>query len=198
VSEQFSLAGFDLPEPPKTRPTDRLFFALQPDPDTAAHIARLGHELRDAHGLTGRVTGAERLHTTLLHLGDYVGFPDDLARRAIAVAAALPAIAPFDVTFDRIMSFRRPKSLPFILCSGDEMAGLKTLQQSLETAMRKAQVITKRESFYPHVTLLYDDRSVAEQPLAQAVSWPVHEFVLVHSLLGQTKHVVLERFALRG
>lgn len=198
MSEQFSLAGFDLPEPPKTRPTDRLFFALQPDADTSARIARLGHELRAAHGLTGRVTAPERLHATLLHLGDYVGFPDDLARRAIAVAAALPALAQFDVTFDRVMSFRRPSSLPFMLRGSDDVIGLKTLQQSLEAAMRKAQVITKRESFNPHVTLLYDDKGIAEQSIAEAVGWRVNEFVLVHSLLGKTRHIVLKRFALEG
>ena len=198
MSEQLALAGFEVPQPPKTPNTDRLFFALQPDPDTGMRINRLGHELRAAHGLTGRVTDPDRLHTTLLHLGDYVGFPDDLARRAIAVASSLRALAPFDVTFDRIMSFGRAGKLPFVLRGSDDVAGLKTLQQSLEAAARAARLVSKKESFTPHVTLLYDDRGVPEQPIAQGVSWQVREFVLVHSLLGQGRHVVLERFALTG
>ena len=199
MSEQFSLAGFDRPpEPPKPRPTDRLFFALVPDADNAARIARMGEDLRRTHGLHGRVTAPERLHTTLLHLGDYAGFPDELARRAIDVAATLPPLAPFDVSFDRIMSFKRPRNQPFVLRGSDDVAGLRTLQQTLESAARAARLISKKESFTPHVTLLYDDQGVAEQPIAQSVGWHVREFVLVHSLLGQTKHVVLERFALRG
>ena len=198
MSEQFSLAGFDVPPPPKPRLTDRLFFALQPDADTARRIARIGEALRLEHALKGRVTAPERLHTTLLHLGDYAGFPDDLARRARDVAAALPPLAPFDVAFDRVMSFKRPRNQPLVLRGSDDVAGLHALQQALETAARAARLIAKKESFTPHVTLLYDDAGVAETPIAETVGWHAHEFVLVHSLLGQTRHVVLERFALGG
>jgi 2'-5' RNA ligase len=199
MAQQFSLAGFDPPEPPqKAQPTDRLFFALVPDATAAWQIAKLGEELRRAHGLKGRVTGAERLHTTLLHLGDYAGFPDDLARRACETARALPPLAPFDVSFDRVMSFRRPRDLPLVLRGSDEVAALFALQRTLEAAARQAQLITKKESFTPHVTLLYDDTGVAERPIAERVGWHAHEFVLVHSLLGQSKHVVLERFGLKG
>ena len=48
--EQFSLEGFDDPQVP----TDRLFFAIFPDTDSAAEIAQLAQHLRDEHGLNGR------------------------------------------------------------------------------------------------------------------------------------------------
>jgi 2'-5' RNA ligase len=47
--------------------------------------------------------------------------------------------------------------------------------------------------FAPHVTLMYDDQGISEQAV-EPVSWTAHDFVLVHSLLGQTKHVHLGRW----
>jgi len=47
------------------------------------------------------------------------------------------------------------------------------------------------------VTLLYDDCSVAEQAV-ETICWTAREFVLVHSLIGQTLHVPLARWPLRG
>jgi RNA 2',3'-cyclic 3'-phosphodiesterase len=66
---QSSLPGFDA-EP---KPTDRLFFAIFPDADTAARIARLALQLRSEHGLRGTPLKQERFHVTLHHLGDYAG-----------------------------------------------------------------------------------------------------------------------------
>jgi 2'-5' RNA ligase len=51
--------------------------------------------------------------------------------------------------------------------------------------------------YTPHVTLLYGDRLVADRPV-DTVSWAVHEFVLVHSLLGRSRYNVLARFPLRA
>ena len=51
--------------------------------------------------------------------------------------------------------------------------------------------------FNPHVTLLYD-RALAPEAPVEPVSWTVSEFVLIHSLLGQTRHIVLGRWALQG
>lgn len=50
-------------------------------------------------------------------------------------------------------------------------------------------------NFTPHVTLLYDDRSVAPQAI-EPIAWTVREFVLVHSLLGRTEHRILGRWSL--
>jgi RNA 2',3'-cyclic 3'-phosphodiesterase len=44
--------------------------------------------------------------------------------------------------------------------------------------------------YTPHMTLLYDSAGVAEHAI-EPVSWRATEFRLVHSLLGQTKHISL-------
>jgi len=47
-------------------------------------------------------------------------------------------------------------------------------------------------NFTPHVTLLYDPRSVEEHPI-EPISWTVSEFVLIHSMQG---HAHLARWPL--
>ena len=49
--------------------------------------------------------------------------------------------------------------------------------------------------YTPHLTLLYGDRFVADHPV-EPVGWTVHEFVLVHSLLGRSRYLLVARFPL--
>ncbi|MDR3451342.1 MAG: RNA 2',3'-cyclic phosphodiesterase [Rhodoferax sp.] len=193
MPEQLALAGFDA----APRPTDRLFFAIFPDADAAARIAQLAQHLRDEQGLKGRPLAPERFHITLHHLGDYVGLPQGIVAAA-SDAAATVAMPPFEVAFDRAESFfGRPRNRPFVLRAGDGVAALRVFQQTLGEAMKKTGLGRWVEPQYtPHVTLLYDDRHVAEQPI-ETIGWRVHEFVLVHSLLGQGLHVPLARWPLR-
>ncbi len=192
MSGQPWLPGFDAP--PEL--TDPLFFAIFPDEDAAARIAQHARHLRVEHGLKGRPLATERFHVTLHYLGDYVGLPQgDVARAAEAAAAIV--MPPFEVTFDRAASFLgRPGNHPLVLRGGNSVAALMAFQQVLSTAMRKIGVGDNRGKTYtPHVTLLYGDRCVAEQ-VVETISWTVHEFVLVHSLLGQKRHVPLARWRL--
>jgi 2'-5' RNA ligase len=194
MPEQSFLPGFEA----APRPTDRLFFAIYPDAATAAHIAQLAQQLRAEHGLQGKPLKPERFHVTLHHLGDYAGLPQDLVAAACGAAASVAA-APFDVTFDRVASFTSaPRNRPFILRGDGGLAALMAFQQSLGDALKKT-VLGRwaKPGFTPHVTLLYDDRGVPEQAVAP-VSWTAHEFVLVHSLIGQTLHVPLARWSLHA
>lgn len=192
--EQASLAGFDV----ECKRTDRLFFALVPDPDTAARIARLAHRLRREHGLKGRVIATERFHVTLHHLGDHAGLPEDLIATARTAAASV-AMPPFEVVFDRVGSFsRKLGNRPLVLRGDDGVVALKTFQQALGLAMTKAGLGRWAESQYtPHVTLLYDDRAVDEQ-IVETIVWTAREFILMHSLLGRTRHVPLARWPLEN
>jgi 2'-5' RNA ligase len=63
--------------------------------------------------------------------------------------------------------------------------------------MAKAGLGCPVRHYTPHVTLLYGDHLVADRRVA-TVSWPVYEFVLVHSLLGRSRYNVLARFPLRA
>jgi len=189
VSDQFSL--FDAPAI-----TDRLFFAIFPDPATAATIARHADALRGAHQLTGRPLAPERFHITLHHLGDHAGLRRDIVAMASEAAEAMTTPS-FEVTLDRAASFHNGGNNPFVLQGGDGLEALKVFQRDLGLAMARVGLgkLVDR-SFTPHVTMLYDRRLVAEQALS-SIRWTVGGFTLVHSLLGRTEHIPLARWALR-
>ena len=62
---QLTLRGIEA-----AKPTDRLFFAIFPDSDTAAKISLLAQTLRHEHALRGKLLRPERLHVTLIRLSD--------------------------------------------------------------------------------------------------------------------------------
>jgi 2'-5' RNA ligase len=196
MTEQFLFEGFQ----PASAATDRLLFLIYPDSDTAERIAARTSELSRTNRLRGRPVAPERLHITLHHLGEHVGVPRDMIALAHEAAASL-TFRPFDVMFDRVASFGgKPGNLPFVLRGGDGLAALPLFHQALGAAMGKTgNRLGKRAepNFTPHVTLLYDGQSVAEQAI-EPIGWTVREFVLVHSLIGQTKHIVLGRWPLKG
>ncbi|CAM5466089.1 hypothetical protein [Rhodanobacter lindaniclasticus] len=110
-------------------------------------------------------------------------------------AAARMRAAPFEVMFDRVASFdgRRDK-LPFVLRS---MAATQPCVPFVPTSahgfVEEAIRLLEATGFEPHVTLAYDARKVAIGPVAPVV-WRVEEFVLIHSLLGQTRRLRLGRW----
>jgi tRNA(adenine34) deaminase len=181
---------------PTPQPTDRLFFAVLPSPAAAQTIAELAKGLQSELGLKGRPLQTDRFHITLHHLGDYVGLRQDIVAAAMQAASSVQAEA-FDVCFDRAISFKgRPDRKPFVLRGGDGLRDLTALQQSLGMAMKRTILGSwVQPKFTPHVTMLYDDQLVEERAV-EPVSWEASEFVLIHSLLGQTRHIVLGRWAL--
>jgi 2'-5' RNA ligase len=197
MAVQEALPGFDV----VPRQTDRLFFALFPDAATAGRIGSLAQDLRVEHRLRGNALEAARFHITLHHLGDHAGLPGDLVAAARTAAERVSAPA-FEVVFDTAVSFagrsRKPGKKPFVLRGGEGLAAVVDFQQHLGEAMRATVAGRYAEArFTPHVTLVYDDREVAQRPV-DPIGWTVNEFVLVHSLIGQTKHIVLGRWPLRA
>lgn len=200
MNQDSDLFGSILP----SKPTDRLFFALFPSDEAIPQIIKIFQQLRDTHGLTGKSLSNDRLHVTLHHVGDYAGgLPNGLVEAAQEVASTI-AMPAFDVTFDRAMSFSgRPKNKPFVLRGNESikvgseggLAALMAFQKTMYFAMVRAGLQGPRANakFAPHVTLMYDDQGIPEQPV-EAVSWTAHDFVLVHSLLGQTRHIHLGRW----
>ena len=175
-------------------------FALVPPSAVADTLAQLALDQRIEQGLHGKPLRTQHFHVTLCHLGDFNGVPGDVVERASHVAASMRSTS-FDVLFDYVMSFGRktdkPKpNHPFVLRGDTGVAGLVAFRRDLMARLREAGLPTD-PGFTPHVTLLYDDRIVAPQPVAPVV-WKADEFVLIHSLLGQTKHVHLSRWPLHG
>ena len=112
-----------------------------------------------------------------------------------ADAAAAIAAAPFEVTFDRAVSFLgRPR--PLVLCSEDDIPELIAFQRALGHAIQKRGLGRAKPQYTPHVTMLYDERAVEDHAI-EPVRWTVRDFVLVHSLRGQSQYNILGRWPLR-
>ena len=187
-------AGFDGFAPPV--PTDRLFFALFPDGETANRIATLASSECTRHELRGKPLRNDRLHVTLFHLGDWAGVPEDVVAAASRAADALRE-ASFDLAFDTVASFNvRRAQKPFVLKAASGNEALRAFHAGLARELRQAGLAQwTRGSFEPHVTLAYDQQHVPPQPV-EPIAWRAREFVLVHSLLGQTRHVRLANWRL--
>lgn len=182
---QLTLPGI---EPPRLN--HRLFFAVKPDPDTAARIADAAHRLRPDATHTKRRVDTVRLHMTLHSLGDFMYVPQDVVVGACHAAQRVHA-QPFDVTFDRIVSFKgRPGNYPWVLTASDAPRKLLELQQQLVEALKRTGLRASGTLSTPHVTLRYDERRRAPRTV-EPITWTVSEFVLIDSGLRRTRHDVI-------
>jgi RNA 2',3'-cyclic 3'-phosphodiesterase len=170
----------------------RLFLAAIPDTGTAARIHRLAGVLKRAHQFNGKLIEPARLHVSLFFLG---GLPEQDIRAACAAAAEV-RIEPFEVSFDRTASFRGKRgSRPFVLVGDEGLQRLTSFRQMLGGAMlRRGLRRVANSNFTPHLTLLYDARSVEEYPI-EPISWTVKEVVLIRSQRG---HECLARWPLEA
>lgn len=176
-------------------PRERLFFALMPDPATAAAIAALAVPLQTSCAPGGRLLPAARLHVTLHHLGDFPRLPPDLLAAA-RQAAAQVAMAPFDIAFDTAGSFAGHRQHPFVLrAEGPAAAGVCALHAALAQAMAR-RGLRGDTRFTPHLTLAYGHARVPWQALAARVGWRADAFVLVRSHLGQGRYDIEGRWPL--
>jgi 2'-5' RNA ligase len=188
--QQTSLGGLAPPHP-----TDRLFFAAMPPSEVATQIAGLAGRLRESLGLKGRPRPTAHLHVTLHHLGDFAGLPQQRVEEACAAAGGV-ALDAFEARFGGVCSFAgRPGKHPFVLLGADDAPGMAALHAALGARLAAAGLGRRERAFVPHVTLLYDARNLAPQPV-DPLGWTVREFVLVHSLLGRTEYRVLGRWTL--
>jgi 2'-5' RNA ligase len=187
----------------KKKQYDCLFFALFPGEEAAVKIANVSQQLRDEHGLRGKSLLNDRLHVTLHHLGDYAdGLPPSLVSEVHEAASNFRA-SPFEVTFDRAMSFARTvENRPYVLRGNEHsdggLADLMAFQKKFFLAMCRAGLQGPKSNvkFTPHVTMLYDRQMLEEQAI-EPVTWVAQDFVLVHSLVGMTQHIHLGRWPLQ-
>lgn len=178
-------------------PEHHLFFAVMPDPDTAARIAGMDRWLHSEMHVKARMLRTEHLHITLHSLGNFVRVPEMFLARARAAAATID-VPPFGVTLDQISSFRRKeRRWPLVLTGSFGMDPLADFQRKLGDALRAASLRISSARFKPHLTLLYDEGSV-EQRAIEPITWTVSELVLIDSWLGKTHYDVKGRWPLKG
>ena len=192
AAEQLCFPGFHPP------PADRLFFAVFPDAPAVARAGDIAWRLRDHHGLRGRPIAPSHLHVSLHGVGQYPGIPSGVVAKARAAAAMVSAEA-FCIAFGHAGSFAiKRRLLPLVLRAEAPPAPLFGLWLRLGDAMaRNGLHCAAARSFTPHMTLLYDLRHI-ETSAVEPVTWTVRELVLVHSRHGETRHIWLGRWPLRG
>jgi 2'-5' RNA ligase len=163
----------------------RLFLAAVPDADTAARIHRLAGVLKRAHNFRGKLIPTDSLHVSLFFLG---ALHEEGVRRVCEAATETATMPPFDISFDRTVSFRgKSGSYPFVLFGDDGLKRLKSFRQTFAAAMARSGLRRwAGTSFAPHVTLLYGQHRVEEHPI-EPIGWIVSELVLIHSLRGHAR-----------
>jgi 2'-5' RNA ligase len=172
-----------------------LFFGLKPPPHIADQITQTARRIGGAHGLDGHWMRTDLLHLTLApcHQG-YAGLDDAIAR-ATALGDGLRH-QPLFVSLDQTRSLNNNSGHhPFVLCGKQEMPELVVFRAILRARMRRAG-FDVRSGFTPHVTTLWADRTVADNPL-RPIFWLADELLLIVSHVGKSRHTHVARWPLR-
>jgi 2'-5' RNA ligase len=168
--------------------TERLFFALWPDAAVRRGLIQIRADLPRQHG---RKPHPEDLHLTLAFLGEI-----DSGRRGCAEAAAERIRAePFLLRLDRVGYWARPRIL---WCGASECPeSLLEVLAALNHGLLGCGFAPERRPFVPHLTLARKAPRIEAFDLDPPLDWPVADFVLVGSRLGERpSYQVLRRWAL--
>lgn len=175
----------------------RFFYAVRPDSAARSMAVHEMQRQKVANGLSGNHVPPEYLHVTLHCLGNYEEMPHELLCRAKEAGGSIE-IAPFSVGFDRIGSLGGAGMGGLALTGAAELKKLREFQRALASAMKASGIGHHiRKHFNPHVSLLYCNEHLPREPIAP-IRWRVDELVLIESLVGRGKHVVLSTWRLQS
>jgi len=170
---------FEAGDPQVSQAAQRLFFALWPDSSLCKALHDLGQRMREEAG--GRVVAANRIHLTLVFLGDV---PVTSTDGLYAVGDALQT-PQFELELTRTGVWKR--SAVGWIAPGTLPDALEQLVGSLRRHLVDAGFAVEQRPFKPHVTLL---RKVRRELKAEQVDlsyrWIVDSFSLVRSQTFQT------------
>lgn len=167
---------------------EALYFAVLPDPGTAALSFELASDLRTQYGFSAKPRRPDLSHISLYRIGSYRGLPEEAAFAAMQAASTVRRRS-FQVEFDRAVSFGGGDNRPLVLWNREGNAELKALHRELDEAMQLTGFANDDGGkFEPHMTLLYQGHLIPEVMLERPVTWTVRDFVLVNSLQGKAKH----------
>lgn len=167
-------------------PKNRLFYALRPSP-----LARnlIGVQ-RDRLGLAETIVENDRLHITLGITEDFARQPYAEAKALIEIGAAISA-GPVPVRLDRVSGSNETIALR----PSRQITTLTELGHKLQHALARARLLRKAWDFHPHVTLLYRKGRPFTRTI-EPIGWDATDFVLIHSILGEHRHIELGRWPL--
>lgn len=169
----------------------RVFFALWPDDAARAALASWQGPLKKLCG--GKATPVERLHNTLLFLGDVE------VERLEALQLAAQEVG--DEAFQLVLDSARYWGHNHIVYAAPHIMPrkLSDLVSKLQQAMLRHQFQFDQRGYQPHVTLLRHAHGTdTPLPEMKAVVWKIREFVLMQSVSeGQgVRYEMLSRFNL--
>ncbi|MGN8020092.1 2'-5' RNA ligase family protein [Phyllobacterium sp. 22229] len=173
----------------------RLFFGIVLDPAMQEIVDACRTGVINDYRLTRRsLIGSCRFHISLHHLGDYPRLPSSILFAAERAGAAV-SMPPFEVTLHSVRSFEggRPDRKPLVLIGEGE--GLTRLHTILGACLARNGLSGQRGAFTPHLTLLYNSRTISEQPI-EPIRFVVRDFVLIHSKRGLSEYEILQRWTL--
>lgn len=167
----------------------KLFFALWPDEEVRAQLARWLGELHVACG--GRATRPENLHLTLAFLGSV----EDARLAEVERAAGEVAPRAISLVLDRPGYWKHNR----IAWAGASVVppGLEALVSELRGALAKSQIRFDAKSFVSHVTLLRDAREPGVMPALTPIEWRLAGFALVQSVTQPAPPVRGSRYEIR-
>jgi 2'-5' RNA ligase len=153
------------------RGSRRVFFALWPDVETRARVARATKDAVRRSG--GRPVAKDRFHVTVAFLGN-------LTPAGFEIASTVPPIpvGAFTLILDTIGAFVSSRTL--WLGARSVPPALVELERRLWEALAAKRFMREERIYRPHVTLARRARAVDEE--IAPVEWPVTELALVESL----------------
>jgi RNA 2',3'-cyclic 3'-phosphodiesterase len=186
---------------PAPRPgVDNVFFALLPEGSCGAQAIAIQTACIGQMGRSLYLVPEDCLHVSLLDIGTKKNlilrsFESTIAKAR--EAAGKLRISPFDVVFDQALSFGGKAALkPFVLQMGEGREQVLDLYKKLKFLLAMAGVHSDNKAATPHMTLA---RAAHTIPLTgiQPLRWTATRLVLVHSVVGETRHIPLESWALQ-
>lgn len=169
----------------------RFFFAVKP----CSRAAEQTDCFRRSLG-PGVPVDQDRLHATFWTSEDHSSFPDRLVERALAAGSVVSA-APFPFALNRVNTWERSIALRPERASGAARGLARELGRQ---TLAHGQRCRPNWRFNLHVTLLYARREpfASDARSIEPILWYAHDFVLIHSVIGEHRHIELGRWPLTG
>lgn len=181
------------------RQKSSLFVAFVPDEPAIRRIVECRERIAAHHGFLGKPMAPELLHVTLVWVSDCEGeLPPRVVRDSSEACAAVAAeFDAFAIHLSEVGFYKtKPGSYPLVMKGGKESNPvLMEFQRALKKQLALRGISCKgSKEFDPHLTLNRGSLEI-EKPI-DPVSWVAGEVVLLQSLLGQSRYVVLGKWGL--
>ena len=169
--------------------TSKLFFALWPDDETQQALTHLNQSIA-AEGF--KRVQPHNLHVTLVFLGQV----DKDAELSIRQSAAGIAAPHFELTFDSLRYWSRPRIL-CLTCRQPVPEAAMMLAAALTAATENCGLQTDTRPYIPHITLARHARYLPDVKF-EPIIWRAETFCLVESCSepGGVNYKVIQQWPL--